>query len=33
MLAEADSAGVDNGLLLTSMLEAVGNDENFMIED
>ena len=33
MLAEADSAGVDNGQLLTSQLEAVGNDENFMIED
>ena len=33
MLEEADSAGVDNGLLLTSQLEAVGNDENFMIED
>jgi len=33
MLAEADSAGVDNGQLLTSQLEAVGNDENFMVED
>jgi hypothetical protein len=33
MLAEADRAGLDNGLLLTSQLEAVGNDENFMIED
>ena len=33
MLAARFSAGVDNGQLLTSQLEAVGNDENFMIED
>jgi hypothetical protein len=33
MLEEANAAGVDNGPLLTAQLEAVGNDENFMVED
>ena len=33
MLAEAQSSGANNHDLLTSLLEAVGNDENFMVED
>ena len=33
MLAEAQSSGTNNHDLLTSLLEAVGNDENFMVED
>jgi hypothetical protein len=33
MLEEAIAAGVDNGPLLTAQLEAVGSDENFMVED
>ncbi|MFO0105659.1 MAG: hypothetical protein ACK516_10325, partial [Cyanobium sp.] len=33
LLAEAEASGHDNHDLLTSLLEAVGNDENFMVED
>jgi hypothetical protein len=33
MLTEAQSSGTNNHDLLTSLLEAVGNDENFMVED
>lgn len=33
LLAEAEASGHDNHNLLTSLLEAVGNDENFMVED
>jgi hypothetical protein len=33
VLAEAESSGHDNHTLLTSLLEAVGSDENFMVED
>ncbi|MEB3326864.1 MAG: hypothetical protein VKI39_04055 [Synechococcus sp.] len=33
MLAEAQSSGTRNHELFTSLLEAVGNDENFMVED
>jgi hypothetical protein len=33
MLEEANTAGVDNGPLLNDLLEAVGNDVNFMLED
>lgn len=33
LLAEAQSSDHDNHLLLTSLLEAVGSDENFMVED
>lgn len=33
MLEEANAAGVDNDTLLTSLLGAVGSDENFMVED
>jgi hypothetical protein len=33
LLAESEASGHDNHNLLTSLLEAVGNDENFMVED
>ena len=33
MLAAALNSGDNNHALLTSLLEAVGNDENFMVED
>jgi len=33
MLADAESSGTSNHELLTSLLEAVGRDENFMVED
>lgn len=33
MLAESIASGTNNHALLTSLLEAVGNDENFMVED
>jgi len=33
LMAEAQASGHDNHTLLTSLLEAVGNDENFMVED
>ena len=33
MLADAQSSGTSNHELLTSLLEAVGRDENFMVED
>ena len=33
LLAEAISSGDNNHELLTSLLEAVGNDDNFMVED
>ena len=33
LLAEAISSGDNNHDLLTSLLEAVGNDDNFMVED
>ena len=33
MLTEAQSSGTNNQELLTSLLEAVGNDKNFMVED
>ena len=33
MLEEANTAGVDNWPLLNDLLEAVGNDVNFMLED
>lgn len=33
MLAEADAAGVDNGDLLTSLLEALASERDFMTED
>ena len=33
MLEEANTAGVDNGPLLNDLLEAVGNDVNFMLEE
>lgn len=33
LLAEAEASGHDIHDLLTSLLEAVGNDENFMVED
>jgi hypothetical protein len=33
MLADAQASGTNNHELLTSLLEAVGNDENFMVED
>jgi hypothetical protein len=33
LLAEAEASDHDNHNLLTSLLEAVGNDENFMVED
>jgi hypothetical protein len=33
MLADAQSSGTNNHELLTSLLEAVGRDENFMVED
>jgi hypothetical protein len=33
LLAEAQASGHNNHALLTSLLEAVGNDENFMVED
>jgi hypothetical protein len=33
LLAEAEASGHDNHTLLTSLLEAVGSDENFMVED
>ena len=33
LLAEAESSDHDNRTLLTSLLEAVGSDENFMVED
>ncbi len=33
MLAETSSSGHDTQALFSSLLEAVGNDENFMVED
>ncbi|MCP9942084.1 hypothetical protein KBY70_06745 [Cyanobium sp. ATX 6E8] len=33
MLEETQGSGANNHDLLTSLLEAVGNDENFMVED
>ena len=33
LLEEANAAGLDNSELLTDLLAAVGNDENFMLED
>jgi hypothetical protein len=33
LLADAISSGDNNHELLTSLLEAVGNDDNFMVED
>ncbi|MCP9882833.1 hypothetical protein KBY65_10145 [Cyanobium sp. Alchichica 3B3-8F6] len=33
MLEEAQGSGANHHELLTSLLEAVGNDENFMVED
>lgn len=33
LLAEAQASGVNNQELLTSQLEAVGNDDKFMVED
>jgi hypothetical protein len=33
LLAESEASGHDNHTLLTSLLEAVGSDENFMVED
>jgi hypothetical protein len=33
LLAESEASGHNNHNLLTSLLEAVGNDENFMVED
>jgi hypothetical protein len=33
MLAEVQTSGHDNHTLLTSLLEAVGSDVNFMVED
>jgi hypothetical protein len=33
MLEEVIATGVDNGALFTDQLGAVGNDENFMVED
>ena len=33
LLAEAISSGDNHHELLTSLLEAVGNDDNFMVED
>jgi len=33
MLAEAEASNVDNAARLTAMLQTVGNDDNFMIED
>jgi len=33
MLADALGNGTNHHELLTSLLEAVGNDENFMVED
>ncbi len=33
MLVDAQDSGTNHHELLTSLLEAVGNDENFMVED
>lgn len=33
LLADAQSSGTNHHDLLTSLLEAVGSDENFMVED
>jgi len=33
MLEEVNATGIDNGPLLNDLLEAVGNDVNFMLED
>ena len=33
MMADAQGNSATNHALLTSLLEAVGNDENFMVED
>lgn len=33
LLAEAQACGENNHELLTSLLEAVGNDDKFMVED
>ena len=33
LLTDAKSSGTNHHDLLTSLLEAVGNDENFMVED
>lgn len=33
MLAETSASGHDTQALFSSLLEAVGNDENFMVED
>jgi hypothetical protein len=33
MLAEAEAEGVDNGELLTSLLEALASERDFMTED
>ena len=33
LLAAAEASGESNHALLTTLLEAVGNDENFMVED
>jgi hypothetical protein len=33
MLTDAEGNSANNHALLTSLLEAVGNDDNFMVED